>query len=251
MTTLAYIIVFSTLGGVLSLFIAALLLTRKKFAEALAEYATPFAAGALLAAVFLDLLKEGAEDAEIEAVLIAAMIGILIFFIAEHYLQWFHHHHQHKKTDPAISLIIVGDTLHNVLDGMAIAAAFLISIPTGIITTIAVAAHEIPQEIGDFGLLLKKGLSRLRVLAVNVLSALATVIAAVIVYFLGSANDLPVSILLGVSAGFLLYIALSDIVPMLHEARDDKRLYILRPIMLILGMIVVGLAVYLTHTLIH
>lgn len=247
MTTFAYVLLFSFLGGVVSLAGAVMLLRKESIAHKLAFYATPFAAGALLAAVFLDLLKEGLEEASVDVVLIAALIGILLFFFAERFLRWFHHHHQHEKSDPAVPLIVAGDTLHNALDGVAIAAAFLVSIPTGIVTTIAVAAHEIPQEIGDFGLLLKKGVTRKKVLLINFLSALATVVAAVITYLLGDADKLPVGFLLGISAGFLLYIALSDIIPLLHEDTDHKKIFDIQSVLLVVGLVTVALSITLAH----
>lgn len=248
MVTYGHIIFFSLIGGLVSLAGGILLLSRKKSAENLAFYATPFAAGALLAAVFLDLLKEGLHETSADSVLLATLIGILLFFLAERFLHWFHHHHQHDNhQDPSRSLIVIGDTVHNVLDGVAIAAAFLISLPTGIVTTMAVAAHEIPQEIGDFGLLLNKGMSKKKVLIINALSALATTVMAVITFALGSSDKLPIGVLLGLSAGFLLYIALSDVIPELHENNKDKRLFSIQSIMLLLGVIVVGLAINLSH----
>ena len=251
MTDIWYVIVFSLLGGVFSLIGGALLISRKSSAEKLAKYATPFAAGALLAAVFLDLLKEGVEVSTTDTVLIAALTGIVAFFFAERFLHWFHHHHQHQNSDPSKTLIIVGDTVHNALDGVAIAAAFLISVPTGIVTTLAVAAHEIPQEIGDFGLLLSKGMSRAKVLWFNVASALATTVAAVITYMLGSEDKLPLGLLLGLSAGFLLYIAMSDIIPEIHEQSAKSKLFDWQPIMFLLGVIIVGLAISVTHSYIE
>jgi zinc and cadmium transporter len=243
-----HVIFFSLIGGVFSLLGGLVLLTHKKSAEALAKYATPFAAGALLAAVFLDLLKEGVHEASADTVLLAAVIGILIFFFAERALHWFHHHHQHKGApDPTTGLIVAGDTLHNAIDGVAIAAAFLVSVPTGIVTTIAVASHEIPQEIGDFGLLLHKGMARRKVLIVNILSAVATTAMAVITFALGSAESLPLGVILGLSAGFLLYIAMSDIIPEIHENAPKKRLLDWQPLMLLLGVIVVGLAINISH----
>lgn len=251
MTTLQYVILFSLLGGVFSLIGGLLLLSRKQLAENLAKYATPFAAGALLAAVFLDLLKEGIEQAKPDTVLLSALIGLLIFFFAERFLHWFHHHHQHEQADPSKALIIAGDIAHNALDGVAIAAAFLVSIPTGIVTTIAVASHEIPQEIGDFGLLLSKGMSRARVLWVNIASALATTVAAVAVYIIGDQEKLPIGVLLGLSAGFLLYIAASDIIPELHEKASKARFFDWQPALLLAGVIVVGLAVTISHNVIE
>lgn len=247
MSLLGYILIFSFLGGVLSLTAASLLLISKKSAEKMAYFATPFAAGALLAAVFLDLFKEGVEQAEPSDVFVAALFGILFFYFAERFLRWFHHHHQHGKLDPKVPLIVAGDTMHNALDGVAIAAAFLISIPTGIVTTIAVGAHEIPQEIGDFGLLLNKGVRRRNVLLLNVLSAFATVVAAALTYYLGNADKLPLGALLGLSAGFLLYIALSDIIPSLHETDNAKTLFDWQPIMLVLGVITVMISIQLAN----
>lgn len=146
-----------------------------------------------------------------------------------------------------MSLILVGDTVHNALDGVAIAAAFLISVPTGIITTFAVAAHEIPQEIGDFGLLLSKGVSRRKVLIFNMFSALATTAAALVTFTLGSEDKLPIGAIIGVSAGFLLYIALSDIIPDIHEKSSNKKLFEVQPLLLILGVVVVGISIELAH----
>lgn len=248
MSTFAYVILFSLLGGAVSLIGGALLLQKEKLARKLATYAMPFAAGALLAAVFTDLLKEGLEESNANTVLLATLIGILLFFFAERFLRWFHHHHQHGSTDPAVPLIVVGDTLHNALDGVAIAAAFLVSVPTGIVTTIAVSAHEIPQEVGDFGLLLKKGVARKKVLLINFFSALATVAAAAVTYLLGNAEKLPVGFLLGLSAGFLLYIALSDIIPLLHEDTKGKRIFDIQALLLVVGVAVVALSVNIAHT---
>lgn len=249
MANYGHILFFSLIGGLFSLIGGVLLLSRKGTAEKLAKYATPFAAGALLAAVFLDLLKEGLEGSEASNVLVAALVGVLVFFFAERFLHWFHHHHQHKEQggDPARSLIVIGDTAHNALDGVAIAAAFLVSVPTGIVTTIAVAAHEIPQEIGDFGLLLSKGMSRARVLLVNIISALATTGFALLTFSLGSDDKLPIGVLLGLSAGFLLYIAMSDVIPELHEKASSKKFWSLQPALLVLGVLVVGLSINLSH----
>lgn len=238
------VILFSLIGGLMSLLGGLLLLRSNKSAKTLAMYATPFAAGALLAAVFLDLLPEGIAESTAETVFTATLVGLLLFFFFERFLRWFHHHHEHEGVDAANesskSLIILGDTMHNALDGVVIASAFLVSVPVGIVTTIAVAAHEIPQEIGDFGLLLSKGMRRKKVLLANVFSALATTVFAVITYALGSAEALPLGALLGLSAGFLLYIATSDIIPSIHDNVDNKKLFDIRPILLLVGVIVVA-----------
>lgn len=246
-----YIVIFSLIGGLFSLIGGIVLIKNKKSALAMAKYATPFAAGALLAAVFLDLLPEGIAESQTDTVMMAALGGILLFFLAERFLRWFHHHHHddedenEKKYDASVPMIVVGDTIHNALDGVVIAAAFLVNIPAGIVTTIAIAAHEIPQEIGDFGLLLHKGLSRAKVVWANVLSAVATTLMAILTYFVGSAEQLPMGLLIGISSGFLLYIAMSDIIPELHERANDKKLIEWQPILLILGVVVVAIMIQL------
>lgn len=250
MTELLQLIGLTLIGGVISLVGGVLLLSKKNVANSLAHYATPFAAGALLAAVFMDLLKDGLEEGSADTVLLATLIGILVFFLAERFLRWFHHHHEGEDETATVPLIIAGDTMHNALDGVAIAAAFLVSPATGLVTTLAVAAHEIPQEIGDFGLLLGKGMRRRNVLLVNVISALATTLAAVITYAIGNSAALPVDFLLGLSAGFLLYIALSDIIPSIHQHASESKQHKLldwQPILLLIGVVVVSVSINLAH----
>lgn len=246
MATYFDVIFFSLIGGVFSLIGGVLLLSKKSLANKLAMYATPFAAGALLAAVFFDLLPEGIEaSANPQTVLTWTLAGIVIFFFLERFLTWFHHHHEHAdaQNQSRKSLIIAGDTIHNALDGIVIATAFLISVPVGIVTTIAVALHEIPQEVGDFGLLLSRGMSRKKVLLANIFSALATTVFAVVTFALGSADKLPIGAMLGISAGFLLYIATSDIIPSIHEHTPKNKLFDIRPILLLVGIVVVGVVI--------
>ncbi len=244
------VIVFSAAGGLVSLVGGVLLLTSQKSTKALEHYAIPFAAGALLATVFLDLLHEGLESGQSNSLMLGTLTGIILFFLLERFLTWFHHHHEntsdHDESHKA-SMVIIGDTLHNALDGVAIAASFLISFPTGVVTTFAVAAHEIPHEIGDFGVLLSKGLKRRKVLLVNFMSAMATVVLAILTYSLGSKEALPLGWLIGLSAGFLLYIAMSDLIPSIHDKTPKKRLFDWRPTLLILGVLTVGLAINIAH----
>ncbi len=249
------LIFLSLIGGVFSLIGGVVMLSRHKLANKLAYYATPFAAGALLSAVFLDLLKDGLEESSADSVLMGALVGLVLFFFAERFLHWFHHNHTHlhkEDSDPTTKpLVIVGDTIHNAMDGLAIAAAFMLNPATGVITTLAVAAHEIPQEIGDFGLLLAKGMSRTKVLLVNVFSALATTFAAILTYALGNAELLPIGFMLGLSSGFLLYIAASDIIPDIHEKTPKNKLVEWRAILLLVGVIVVGDSISLAHRLVE
>lgn len=257
MANYGHVIFFSLIGGIFSLIGAALLFGSRKNAARLARYATPFAGGALLAAVFLDLLKDGIDEGSADTVLLATLVGAIAFFLAEGFLHWFHHHHEgeSEKSDSSIPLIIIGDTLHNALDGVAIAAAFLISVPTGIVTTLAIAAHEIPQEIGDFGLLLARGMKRRKVLLVNLVSAIATTVMAVITFAIGSSEKIPTGVLLGLSAGFLLYIAMSDIIPTVHQhnktKKEKRQLFDVQALLFVLGAVVVGLFIQVAHLYIH
>jgi zinc and cadmium transporter len=231
------VILVSLAGGMFSLIGGVLLLQKKETALGMARYATPFAAGVLLAAALTDLLPEALAETtnEPSIILTWALLGILGFFMLERFLRYFHHHHEHGAKEKAnSSLIIIGDTLHNGLDGIALGAAFLISTPTGIVAAIAIATHEIPQEIGDFGLLLKNGMRKSKVLMVNIISALATTIMAVITFAVGDAGGIPVGELLAITAGFFIYIATSDIIPEIHEEKSLTKID-WRPWLLLLG----------------
>lgn len=248
--TIWHVIVFSLLGGVFSLAGGLLLLQKRSWTDALTRVATPFAAGSLLGAVFFDLLAEGFEISTTDTVLYSVLAGIVFFFCLERATHWFHHHHDedkhtHQKKSPL--LIVLGDTFHNALDGVVIGSAFLVSVPAGIVTAIAVAAHEIPQEIGDFGVLLSKGMRAKKVALVNFLSACSSVILAVITYLIGDADKLPLGILLGLSAGFLLYIAMSDLMPTIHSKVHAKKRIDLNIVYFLLGIAVVGAAVNVAH----
>lgn len=248
MSSLSQVIFYSLIGGVVSLIGGFILLSSKKRAKALAQYATPFAAGALLAAAFMDLLRESVHSDNAEQALQFALVGILLFFFLERFLRFFHHHHEHEdsKSDPTIPLVVIGDTIHNFIDGVAIAGGFLISPSTGIVVTLAVAAHEIPQEIGDFGLLLRKGMKPKKVILVNLLSALATLVAAVIFFQIGQAVDVPIEIVMGLVAGFFIYIAVSDIIPSIHKS-EEKVLAGPQSLMLLIGIVLTTFATTTLH----
>ena len=236
---------FSLIGGVL-------LLSRKIDERKVQIVALPFAAGALLAAAFADMLPEALEHSEAKTVSLVVLVGFLVFFCLERFLGWFHHHHEHG-TDvhrPTKFLIIIGDTLHNLIDGLVIGAAFLVDPVVGVVTTVAIAAHEIPQEVGDFGVLLGLGMSRRNVLLANVLSACATLIGAVVVYGIGGSIAGLEPILLAGTAGFFIYIAASDLVPTIH-AETRMSTANLQTAVLLVGTLVVYAATASAHNLIH
>lgn len=243
------VLLFATVGGVFSVIGGAILLKRRSSAEAIAKYGAPFAAGALLAAAFLDLLKEAGESGKFEQGLSFALVGILVFFLLERFLSWFHHHHPHEEhlhRDPKISMIVIGDTLHNFIDGLAIGAAFLVSPEAGIVASLAVAAHEIPQEIGDFGLLLNKGMSKSKVLIVNLISASSAVFGALLLFSVGQNFEVNTIPLLGLVAGMFIYIAVSDIIPQIHQ-ESSKKVINLSAVLLIFGALSVGIVSNILH----
>lgn len=255
MTDWIILLLAATLGSIISLIGGLYLIYGKRGVAKLQKVAVPFAAGALLAAAFLDLLPEALEHGqEPKEILLAALSGLLFFFLLERGLSWFHHHHEedatHSHTRRNVWLIVIGDTLHNFLDGLALGAAFLISPTTGVIAAIAIAAHEIPQEIGDFGLMLSKGMPKKRVFFVNIVSALMTVIGAALVF--GFGKELPVSeaILLALTAGFFIYIATSDIIPSIH-AEPRKRLANIQAAFVIVGVVFVGVTSSIAHSFVE
>ncbi len=245
------VLFWSLIGSVVSLSGGILLLGNKKLRTIAVRFGLPFGAGALLAAAFLGVLPEAVEGSDIHSALLFALIGFLGFFVLERFLGWFHHHehHHHDKAHGKPNrthqwLVIVGDTLHNAIDGVAIGAAFLVNPGAGIGTALAVAAHEIPQEIGDFSILLGKGMKPRRVLLVNILSALATVVTALTTYALGVAGDLNPAPLLAIAAGFFIYIAASDIIPDIHEL--PKREANQQAVMLLIGVVFLSIVIQLT-----
>ncbi|OGE64116.1 hypothetical protein A3J13_00665 [Candidatus Daviesbacteria bacterium RIFCSPLOWO2_02_FULL_36_8] len=240
MNTLTYILVFSFIGSVVSLLGGVLLLAREKFALKISHYLSAFAAGALLGTAFFDLLPEATEAGEGSDVNVFfwTLVGVLIFFFIERFI---HHHDQghdsgEKKT--VVPLIIIGDTIHNFIDGVAMASTFLISIPLGIITSLAVAAHEIPQEIGDFGLMLSKGVSRKKVLLINFYSALAALAGAILTYLAKDSIEGLLPIVLGLTSGFFIYIALANLIPEIHS-RENQKIAFWETVMLIIGILVI------------
>lgn len=247
------LLVVVTTGSLLSLIGGLYLIYGKTGVQKIQKASVPFAAGALLAAAFLDLLPEASEMDEARTIMTATLAGFIGFFILERSLSWFHHHHNDEEHDghrQTTTLIVIGDTLHNFIDGLAIGAAFVVSPALGVVTTIAIAAHEIPQEIGDFGLMLSKGMKKKQVVLVNILSALATVIGAALVYWLGDALHLNQGVLLAVTAGFFIYIAASDIIPTIHAERR-KKLANIQTVILLIGIVFVGVTSTLAHNFMH
>ncbi len=242
------VISWTLIGSILSLSGGMLLLSFTKWRQPVVSVAMPFGAGAMLSAAFLGMIPEALHDGEIVAVMLFVMGGFLSFFLLERLLGWFHHHEQHhhdgvhgKRDATHRSLVVIGDTMHNAIDGVAIGVSFLVSPAVGIGTALAVVLHEVPQEIGDFGILLGKGMKPRKVLLVNILSSLVAVLTAVGAFAIGSRFHIDPAPLLAIAAGMFIYVAASDLIPDIHE--QPRRKGSLQAVMLLVGVVVISLVV--------
>ncbi|QWF71004.1 ZIP family metal transporter [Methylomonas paludis] len=245
MSLLVLIVLFTAFGGILSVLAASLfLLLSESSQEKLLPHGISFATGALLTGAFCGLIPHAfAEVAvkDIPSVSATILLGILLFFVLEKLLVWrhchshaceahgeeSHTHHggaQHVSTRPHTAgvFIILGDSIHNFVDGVLIAAAFLTDVQLGIVTSLAVAAHEIPQEVGDFAILLHSGYTKAKALLYNVLSSLATVVGGLLGWLsLGDLHGI-LPYFLSLAASSFIYIAVADLIPTLHQKTDLK-----------------------------
>lgn len=209
------------IGSVAGLAGGIVFLVKKDWARVLGKYAVPFAAGVLLSVSLLHLLPEAVHEAGEKAYLIVLISLLFSFFFEQHFAQL--HHHEHRKTTTAktsIPLVIFGDTIHNFIDGVAIAAAYLTNPSFGLIVALATFLHETPHEIGDFGILMSGGWSRAKTFCANLFSALATFPGVLLVFFLMRDAHEKIGILLAISAGVFLFLGASDFLPEVGE--EDK-----------------------------
>lgn len=212
------ILLATLLSSVVSLFGAFLLAFKSKWSQPFALHLTALSSGVLLSTALLHLAPEAIhETGNVESIFIAIFAGIVGFFLLERLLLWYHHHHDSHHPHPAAWLVIVGDGVHNFIDGVTIAATLMVNPALGILTTIAIGAHEIPQEIADFAILINSGWNRRRALLWNVLSALTALAGAVLMFLAGPFLEPFLPWIIGFSAGMFLYIALADLIPELHH----------------------------------
>ncbi len=208
------------------------------------------AAGSLLAISFLDLLPEAlAENKNPNNIFIAVLISFLAFFILEKYIHWHHckcsdHNHKKKQTKPNIIYTnLIGDGFHNLIDGFLIAAAFMLDFKTGIIATIVVIIHEIPQEISDFSILIYAGLSKAQAIFYNFLFALTSIFGGIIFYFFGSQFTFLVPYMAAFAAGNFIYLATADLIPELHQ-EDEAKQVMLHTLWLFIGIAIISLLIF-------
>ncbi len=239
MDTFLLLVLAIVAGSAISLAGGAIIFLSKRSRARAIALALPFGAGALLAAAFFDLLPESFELADPRSLLVWALAGFILFFLLERLSSWFHHHHAHDDSkEQKNRLVMTGDLAHNVIDGMAIGAAFLVNPMSGLITTIAVSAHEIPKELGTFGILLSRGWKDRKVILANIATAVGTLVAASVVFWIGSSIELPEAQLLALTSGFFIYVAASDIIPEIHE--QPRRMGTIQAGVLLAGLAFVG-----------
>jgi zinc and cadmium transporter len=262
LSPLGWILLSTCLAGVLSVAIAGLFLA---FPERLRSQALPhlvsFATGALLGAALLALLPRAIEEAGpggVQGVGLALVAGIGLFFVLEKAVLWrhshsgeyadhgaHHHHHQHRDEASAV-LVLIGDGMHNALDGVLIAAAFLTDVQLGIVTAIAAITHEIPQEVGDFAVLLNSGMSRGRALLLNLATSLTSVIGGVLAYFALQQVQSVLPYALAVAAACFLYVAVADLIPGLHR-KVDLRTSLMQVLLITAGVGAIGWLEFAAH----
>ncbi len=212
---LVLIVSFTLLGSICSVGLAGLILLLKGIRlRFVTDVLIPYAIGTLLGAAFFGMIPHALLQLASTSVLPTVLGGIILFYVLEKFAVWRHCHEQpcdvHTRTG---TMILIGDSIHNFVDGVAIAVAFAGSVSLGIATSVAVIAHEVPQEVGDFAILLESGFSRSRALWFNMLSSLTALLGAVITYFILPVVQPLVPYLLSVSAASFIYIALADLVP--------------------------------------
>ena len=261
MTTLTWIVAATVLGGVLSVVLAAALALKAKTSQI--PVLISYAVGALLGAVFIELLPQAFELADSAQSMAATILaGILLFFVLEKLVLWRHchveqceahdppvvvtHNHAHDQGRSGL-MIVIGDTFHNFVDGILVAAAFLANTELGIVTALAIIAHEIPQEVGDFLILLHSGYTKRAAFALNVMSSAAMVFGGVLAYYALQTMQEWVPPLLGLAAASMLYVSVADLIPGLHR-RPELRATAQQVVLIGLGIGTIWLAGELAHS---
>ena len=227
MDVLFLIVITTLLISLLSFAGAVILFLKEELLNKILLILVAFSAGALIGGAFLHLIPEAIAEAGSEQVLtifLYLILGFVIFFILENFIRWHHHHTKdHPDIMPFSYLILISDAIHNFIDGFIIAASFVVAVPVGLVTALAVALHEIPQEIGDFGILVYGGFKRVRALFLNFLSATTIILGGVVGFFLLERIGESVVFLLPFAAGTFIYVAASDLIPEIKQKVSSKQ----------------------------
>lgn len=236
---LIYILIFTFIGSVGSLVGGLFLLWKRSLSQKISHLLISFAAGVLLGAAFLDLIPGAAGLASLTSVLQFTLVGFFVFFIFERFIRSVHRHAEHdKKERRTLELIIVGGAFHKLIDGAAIAATFLVNVPLGIVTAFAVGAHEIPREVGDFAVMIERGLKTKKIFMFNFAAALSALLGAVLMFAFSSTLQNFLPLLLAITAGFFIYISAGTLIPEIHE-KNQGRLAFLETLFILLGVLTV------------
>ncbi len=223
MTNFFWAVGASIVVSILSLVGIFSLLLKDEWLSKILNVLIGFAAGGLIGGAFLHLLPESLEQSRDANVFLYVILGFILFFILEKYLHWRHCHKDNCSTHAFTYLNLIGDTVHNFSDGLVIGASFMVSIHFGIITTLVIIFHEIPQEIGDFGVLIYGGFDRFKALYYNFISGLACVLGTVVGFYLSARAANFLVFLLPITAGGFIYVAACDLIPELHKQTELKR----------------------------
>lgn len=241
------ILFFTFLASIVSLFLVAILLLNKTIIQKTSFLLVSFAAGALLATGFLDTLKEAVSIAGVD-VFLWTTISFAIFFLIERLFISLHRHTEedHLDTSEELSVptpfLVFGDGLHNFIDGMSIAAAFLVSFQLGLVTSIAVFVHEIPHELGDFGILIHKGWSRAGVLWINAATGAVSILGAIVAFYLGRQFENIVPILLSVTTANFIYLSATGLLPEIHH-RAKKSIAVKYTVSFFMGIFLIAVLI--------
>jgi len=200
-----------------------LLLLKKDTLKGIAIFMVSLSAGTFMGGAFLHLLPEALEGLEGERMFLIVLASFVFFFFLEKLLHWRHCHKDNCQIHSFGYMNLLGDSVHNFIDGLIIASTFMVDVRLGFITTFAIALHEIPQEIGDFGVLIHAGFDKKKALIVNYLVALAVVLGGIAGYFISSSMEDVIPLLLPFAAGGFIYIAASDLMPEIRKETDLKR----------------------------
>jgi zinc and cadmium transporter len=237
------ILFFTFLASIVSLFLVSTLLVKEKFMHRVSFLLVSFAAGALLATGFLDTFKEAVSLGG-EAVFVWVTVAFGAFFIVERLFIFIHHHGEEnpEAVEGEMRLptpfLLFGDGMHNFIDGISIATSFLVSFPLGLITTTAVFVHEIPHELGDFGILIHKGYGRKEVILFNFLTGVTAIVGAIIAFYIGSIFTKVIPIFLSITTANFLYLSATDLLPEIHT-KAKRSLAINETIFFVLGILLI------------
>lgn len=237
MQTLTWILLMTFINGLLALTGALSFLISKKSLNKMLLFLVSFATGALLGGAFFHLIPEALEELKILTALLLVFSGFFLFFLIEKFLHW-HHCHKTGKCEkhPFTYLILLGDGIHNFIDGLIIASSFLISIPFGIMTSLIIMSHELPQEIGDFGVLIYGGFTKTKALVYNFISQLTSVLGGILGFYFFQLNNYSIY-LLPFAAGGFLYIAIMDLIPEIFKEKNPIKITT-NLIAIILGLLI-------------